>query len=750
MLGILTDGGSARKYNITDARSVKWSTHYSVDGCGFGYLKFSLYREVGHDYSDFGFGYEITVRISGANVVFHGQIRLIEEVFENGTGRIDVTCLGDVIVAQDAEMFRHYCDKRLNRWKPDTENPKGNFRPDRYTIGTNELGFYVHASNNKDLDLNNYTEVIYRFDGDEEYAQRFKATLSMVLGSGTVFDGTVASVDSENGYIDYANDSGESRLAADMVVYNSTKGKQATIQSVDTGTNRITVVAPAHVDGWEADDELAVYGPLYVGQIDSIADDVITYGTDLLRGESNLSIGQTLCNVSKKGTATIDSIDTGADTITVTDEDHITGWDDSDVLSVMAPYFQATFVSDSDVTITYSSPIGERVASQTTGWTLHNVDEDEYATVDSWDIASNQLDVTDAGDITANWTNGDTLRIYTPFRFQILDTEGNVLWPESDAREGRVSQDRTSINVTTSGDPEGFVIRYSNYIAGDADETSFAQLTNVRAYSTTSSVTASMLAEEVVSLLSGSGFDLGSDTDDIENVTNELEPMVFEFVTPKAAMVWACSFGNSSGDELVWGVRLDDAMTFFLESVDDSTVKYVVMREKMSKATVSGDIQQSFQNIRGVYTDKLGDQKVTAWQADDGAYFSDRKREKSVRLDNIDTNSEAVSAITIYLDEVKVPKRGVSYSIAQGAVKDKNNRTVDVLSMKADGGLVQIRDWRAAESSGSGTGVADSWTTEQISVVEVDYDARSVTLTPAAARSSFEKYMSALARIAEA
>ena len=174
-------------------------------------------------------------------------------------------------------------------------------------------------------------------------------------------DAVISAIDDTNGYIDYTTDSGEDELAVDMVVYNSTQAKQATISAINTGTNRITVDVPSNITGWVATDEIAVYGPLFTSNIDSIAAAVITYGADPLIGESNLANGQTLCNISKKAIATIDSFNAGANTITVTDEDHIEGWDDTDVICVMAPYFEATFDSDAGVTITYSSPIGERV-----------------------------------------------------------------------------------------------------------------------------------------------------------------------------------------------------------------------------------------------------------------------------------------------------------------------------------------------------------------------------------------------------
>jgi len=747
-LGLRTLEFGEKSRDIYDAVGLSWSTHRGPQGGGFGYLKFELQRKIGVNYADIGYGFEITLFKTPEDVLFHGQIRHIEEVSSPEKDFIRVTALGNVIVTQDEEIIRHFCDTRLNLWRPESELPRGSFRPDRFTFGTNTLGFYVHPSNNKDFVEDDYTEVVYEFSDDED-AKRFTATLSMVLGAGTVFDAVISAIDDVNGYIDYTSDSGEDSLVADMVVYNSTQAKQATISAVNTGTNRITVDAPGNISGWVATDEISVYGPLFVSNIGSIAAAVITYGTDTLIGEDNLANGQTLCDITKKAVATIQAFDAGANTITVTDEDHIEGWEDTDVLCIMAPYFEATFSAFAGTTLTYSSPIGERVASTATGWVLYNVNEGEYATVASWNIASNQLDVTDAGDVTIGWTNTDTLRIYTPFHLQILDIDDNVLWPESDWRQGAVSQDRTSIDVTPAGSHSGLKIRYTGYISGSGNQTSFSQLTDVKAYSTTETVTVTMLAKEMVTLLSAAGFDLNSSEDEIATVTKVIEPMVFEFMTPEKALEWTCGFGDENGAGLNWGVRLDDTKTLYLEVEDRQNIKYRIIRDGPVEASVTGDIQKSFQQIRGVYTNKLGDQQITAWQTDTENYFSDHFRRKSIKVDNVDTDAEAIAVVEVYLDENSGPDISTRYRIGKGAILNQFYHEVDIVDVKALNGITMIQDWRGVESGMSGTNIADSWTKEHIAAVEIDYDSKTVTLTPSSAKYSFGRYIAELARLAE-
>lgn len=731
---------------MEEVTGLSWSSHYGETGSGFGYLKFALARAVGFDYRDIGFGFDIIVRKYLKTILFDGQIRTIEEKSGADGDSIMITALGRVAITGDDEILRHFCDTRISEWHVDPETARGAYRPDLYTTGRNALGLFLHSSNDKTLSANDYTEMGYEFPSDES-AQRLKCNLSMVLGSGTAFDAQVDAIDSVNGYVDYKNDSGESQVVAGMVIYDSTQGLTATVQSIDTGTDRITVTAPSEISAWASDDEIAVYGPLFEAQIFDITAAVITYTND--QGEGNIAASQVLANMSKKAIATVQSNVTGSDTITVTDENHITGWEEDDIIAICAPYFSAVFASNSDVTITYTSPIGERVASSATGWALHNVDEDEYATVDSWAIASNELDVTDVGDITGNWTNGDILRIYTPFRFKVLDSADNMIWPASDWRQGAVAHNRTAINITTSGDPQGIELRMEAYIAGTADETSFVQLDSIKVYSTTSDSNIETLATAMVTLLSAAGHGLSSSTDEIESISNVLEPMFFEFASPADALTWGSKFGDGSSGLVAWGVRLNDNKVLFIETQDTATIDYVIRKTGPVDASASGDIQDSFQQVRGVYSDKLGKQQITAWQSDSDAYFNSKYRRKSVKLDSVDTDSEAVDAITIFLDENKAPKRTTSYSVGEGAVFTMEGVQIPVDEIKATGRLTMIEDWRSIETGFGGTDLRDYWTKEQIVAVEVNYDDGTATLTPAGARKNFERYMADLAQLTQ-
>jgi hypothetical protein len=747
MLELETYDENDRQFIITDHQGLEWSTHYGVEGSGFGYCEFFLPRKVDHEYDDIGSGYRVKLRKYLNLILFDGQMRHIEEISGPDGDQIKITCLGQVVVAGDDEILRAFCDTRLDMWHMESEIPKGSFRPERFGTGSGAFGLYIHANNNAMASAGDYTELAYNFFPGE-VAERIKCDLSTHLGAGVVFDATVSSVSGAD--LIYANDSGEGQLAADMLIYNAAQGKYATIQSVNTGTNTITVTNSGDILGWASPDELAVYGPLFAAQIDSISTDTITYSGDII-AESNLAAGQALANISKKSVATIDSVDTGANTITVTNEDHIDGWEVNDVIVVGAPYFSCTLSSIASATITYSSPIGERVASAATGWVLHNTVEPgdtAYATVDSWNIAANQLDVTDPADIST-WSATDPLRIYTPYRVDIRDSADNVIWPDTDEREGAIPRNRTAVDELTTGSPAGFKIRYTCYIAGTGTEASFVNLDDLRVYSTEDDATAETLAKYIVSVLSAAGHDLSSSEDEIEAIAKIVEPMVFEFQTPAEALTSICQFGDGSGNLLAWGIRLNEDKELFVEAQDSQTIEYVIKRDTAEPASVSGDVQESIQQVRAIYTDKMGEQQVTDWIADTGYYFAGHFRRKSVRMENIDNDTEAQALAQIYLDENKAARRTTKFPVSEGSIFSPEGIPIPFDEIRATGGYAQVENWHGVESSGLRHGPLDTPITEKIIAVEIDYESGKVLLTPAGATSDFERYLAELARMAQ-
>lgn len=557
----------------------------------------------------------------------------------------------------------------------------------------------------------------------------------------------------------YDGDAGDTVVEVGMVLYNMTAGKQAEVSAMDAANDKITVTDADDLDGWTEDDEIIVVGPLFRAQITDITGAVVTYDGTTEVGEGNLAVGQVLANVSKKSIAEVQASNAGANTVTITDSDHVSCWEEDDIIMVGTSLFRATIdaiANDGDGTGAVSwqagTMVGASVVDDDTGWTLYNPSRaNPYATVDTWDVASRKVGVDDWNDIDGGvdpWVNGDIIYIYTPFRLAICDIDWNVLWPSGDIREGAIPHNRTSVNETVAGSHDGFLVACVNEVYGKYDETTFVQLSDLRVYSVTDDATATELAEYISSILSVSGHGLSSSTDDIESIANVVEPMFFEFMTPKAAMEQVCQFGDGSGNLLAWGVRLDDSKTIFLETQDLDEIDYVVRRTGSVDATASGDIQQSVQRARAIYTDKTGKQQVGNWRGSSGHYFgAGYFRAQSVRLDSVDNLTDAEALVDLFLADNREEKRASNYVVGEGSVFTPEGVPIPIAELKATGGLVLIEDWRAVESGLSGSDLR-SWTVEQIVAVEVDLEAGTATLTPAAAVSSFERYMAELARLA--
>jgi hypothetical protein len=816
-----TYDADGNQYIILDATGLQTSSHYGESGGGFGYLKFRLRRPASHENKDIGYGYRVIWRKYKNTYKFDGLIRKIEDISAESTEEVSISAFGMLSIASDDEFLRAYCDKRLSLWKPPSELPKGNFKPNFYSTGSNEVGLYLHPNNGTIIQSNQRTELGYNFY-QQETAQRLKVDLSMVLGNGIVFHAQVNpafsaqidtptppsaityTADSGEDNIDigdtlknttrnqtavvatittgtntmtfssgdittwesgdniqilfsgdemfYDGDSGEDDIYAGMVLWNLTKDREAEITQVYRPDNRITVESAGLLVGWEEDDDVYVAGPLFWAQIEDIVGPVITYTEEIAEG--NLSGTPTLINLSKKAIATVASSDTGANTITVSDEDHIDGWDITDVIIIVTSMFYATIASVADdldgsgtVTWTLNSDIGTPVVSSDVGWVLYNEDLDEFATVDGWTVGSREIGVDTWSEISG-WSATEVIRIYTPYRVALHQTDGTRLWPVSDVREGAIPRNRYAINVEPDNETStSFHILFRVFISGVGGESSFAQLSNVRAYSTDQPVTASMLASEAVTMLSQSGHGLSSSEDDVETSIYEIEPMVFEYMSPAEAMAWACKFGDKLGSKFAWGIRMDDRQRLYLETQDLDRVDYIVRRTGPMRAAVVGDIGDSLQIVRASYTDKLGISRATYWISDVSAYWQEYFRRGTIPAEGVDTHDEAMVIAQLYLNENAAQRKSGKFTVEEGSIFNTQGVPVAIDELRAKGGLVMIEEWRSVDAAG-GSADLRSWTVEQIVAVEIDHGSKTANLTPASPKSDLETYLANLARMA--
>ena len=488
--------------------------------------------------------------------------------------------------------------------------------------------------------------------------------------------------------------------------------------------------------------------PRFIAKILSISGAVIMYTEPL--GEGNLETWE-ITNASKRAKADISSHAAGSDTITVTDEDDLDGWTPGDVVYIGQYLFWSTLSANAaGAILSFNQPNNcDDTVRYAVGWALRNITQGEWATVDQWNwdgIVAGTITVTVAGDI-AGWITNDEIAIYGPFKFDVRDSADVVLWP-TDWRVGTSPQTSLDISELTTGSPTGFKLRMTCYVAGATTNDQFWWAAkDLKVYSTESIVTASMLAEEAVDILSVSGHGLSDEVGDIEASTKVLEPMVFEFQSIAQALSWACGYGDGNSNLFAWGIRLTDEKKLFLETQDKATIDYVVRRDGPTTITANGDLQKSLQQVRAIYTDRTGEQKLTGWIYDEGFYFEGKYRRKSIRLSNVDSEEEANELTQLYLDENKEPGRTTRYSVGTGSVFTEAGLQIPIDEIVATGRVSAIEDWRSVETGVSGTDLRDYWTREQIVLVEVNHDAGTATLTPAGQKTAFDAYMAELARI---
>jgi hypothetical protein len=540
-----------------------------------------------------------------------------------------------------------------------------------------------------------------------------------------------------------------------MVVYNIDKDQSAEIQAINTTTNTITVTTATDIASWASPDEISVPGPQFWANIDSIATDTITYTNDV--GEGNLFANQILQNMTQKQTAEISSFNTTGDggTITVTDSDHIDGWADGDLIAMCTSLFYAQVSSiandgDGTGTITYTNPIGERVVGGTVGYVLYNETLDEYATVDAWNTGANQVGVATYSDIsTTPWVATNVIRIYTPLAVSVWDDLGSLIWPTSDWRQGAVKTDKLSLNLTTTGSPTQIRVVFQQYLSGEADESSFVTLRDVRVYSDDeATMTGQFVAEQVVAKMSGAGHGWSSESS-ITDPAITLEPMVFEQSTPRSAMAWACGFGDATGDRVAWGLELNDRNRMYLESWGGqeygiSSVALTLLLSPGSSVSVSRSLGETIQNVRAAYTVNTGEVELTSWSFDADAYTGSGNyyRRRTIQLDNVDNSTDAGALITQLLTESKYPLEVVDYSAKQGSILLATGAEMAVDEIQASGQLVAVE---LTDDTSFGRDDGRNFVAVfMLAGVEIDYDEQVARLSPANPKRDFTRMMALL------
>lgn len=326
-----------------------------------------------------------------------------------------------------------------------------------------------------------------------------------------------------------------------------------------------------------------------------------------------------------------------------------------------------------------------------------------------------------------------------PGKLEVRDSADNVLWSVAATGTG-------SFDLTPSGSPTYFEVRFYVTAAGEntADEdTVYGKLTGVKAYSVdVSTLDAKVIADDIVeSVLSLAGHGLSDDVRKITAPGLALEPAVFDRdMTPAQILSWCVKFGDEDGNPLAWGVALDDRKRLFLETIDLTTVKYVIMPRRATLER-GGDWGESAQKIYGVYTDSSGVVQRTADRVNQDVIdrLSGYYRRMALQISGAADEEKVLAAVDLYLAENSEPAVSGSFVVKSGA-QAPSGRFV-LFDEIQPGGLVQVREWRAHEATLTPTDYRDQTTTFALAGVRIDEDARTAELIPRASSDAFARNM---------
>jgi len=331
-----------------------------------------------------------------------------------------------------------------------------------------------------------------------------------------------------------------------------------------------------------------------------------------------------------------------------------------------------------------------------------------------------------------------------PGKLEIRDNNGNVLWSKSETGTG-------SMDLTTSGSPSYFEVRFYVTAAGEntaEDDTVYGKLTGVKVYSVNvSALDAKVIADDLVDLLSATGHGLSDDKRKIAAPGRVLEPAVFDCdMTPAQVLSWCVQFGDDDGNPLAWGVTLDDRRRLFLETMDLTTVRYVV-RPQRATLERGGDWGESAQKAYGVYGDDSGEVQRTSDELCQDAIdvFGGYFKRKAVQISGTTDEDKVLEAIDLWLNENGKPGASGSF-VVRGGVWTPTGLFVPYDEIQP-GGLVQVREWRAREATLDPNDYRDNVTTFPLAGVRVNEDAHTAELIPRTTNDAFARNMAILQKL---
>lgn len=170
--------GDGRVYR-PKATSLKWGSSVSPQGSGFGYLTFELVRQVGKDWPDIGYGYDVKLRKGLTKVLFHGVVTKVSEKRADNQA-IEVGCVGKKIVLDNDRLNRVYADTRTGEgaWDlPEEEDALNLLQPAKFDIRSGEV-LELRPRQRVDFLTGEHTQATYSASGQAiEWIEVFWATV---------------------------------------------------------------------------------------------------------------------------------------------------------------------------------------------------------------------------------------------------------------------------------------------------------------------------------------------------------------------------------------------------------------------------------------------------------------------------------------------------------------------------------------------------------------------------------------------
>tara|TARA_Y100000034_G_scaffold132020_1_gene194041 strand:- start:1984 stop:3582 length:1599 start_codon:yes stop_codon:yes gene_type:complete len=285
------------------------------------------------------------------------------------------------------------------------------------------------------------------------------------------------------------------------------------------------------------------------------------------------------------------------------------------------------------------------------------------------------------------------------------------------------------------------------YAGADAD--TFLRITALTVKTDTGTLTANLIAQDVVAKYTDSKYGLSSAVTQLENVALDLGNIwTDDDKTGEDVMNLIVEYGEASGELVGWAVWEDKELV--LETQPLSSIKYVVDAAEVGEIEIDGDIQGNYQRAYSVANDEDGwvIRGTTRDFFDDlsnDEVFGDRRRERPVDIPITTDEALEQTYVDLFLKRNALPAGRGRIRMRKGTLRNIWGAEVPLPQARADG-LLQIQRFRAyeAEAAASATDLRDREFTEFVVHTEYDADSDVLTLSPGEVRPTLAQELNVL------